>query len=117
MTGLLPSKQPVSVFNLRMDFAFCGRRYLAPTIGAARKGGTCRLSGQPGPRDDEGDSFRPRLSYGEPGAGQAWPSVFEGMATWVQAVNTPDGFWADGSQGTAVELDPGVERFWSRRRR
>ena len=92
-----------------------GRRYLGPTAGKATKGGTGRPSGHPGPRGDEGDSFRRRLSYGEPDARQAEPSISEGMATWVQTVDTLDGFGPKSPSGTAVDLDPGVESFLSRK--
>ena len=51
--------------------SLCGRRHLEPTTGVAKRGGTDRPSGHRGPRGDEGDSFRRRLSYGEPDARQA----------------------------------------------
>ena len=70
----------------------CGRRYLEPATSVATKVGTGRPSGYPRPPGDGGDSCRRRLGYEEPDAGQAYPSVSEGVATWVQTVNTPAGF-------------------------
>ena len=49
----------------------CGRRYLEPTTSVATKVGTGRPSGHPRPPGDEGDSYRRRLGYDEPDAGQA----------------------------------------------
>ena len=57
--------------------------------------GTSLPSGHSGPRGEEGDSFRRRLTFGDPDPGQAYPSVFEGMTTRVQTVSTPERFRAD----------------------
>ena len=49
----------------------CGRSYLEPATSVATKVGTGRLSGHPRPPGDGGDSWRRRLGYDEPDAGQA----------------------------------------------
>ena len=71
LRGCNPAYKVVHTVSVQNKVEYCGRRYLEPTTGAATKGGIGRLSGHPGPRGDEVDSFRRHLSYGEPDAGKA----------------------------------------------
>ena len=60
-----------SGIDLGLRHMLCGRRYLEPATGVAKKGWTGCPFRHHRPRGDEGDSCKRRLGYEEPDAGQA----------------------------------------------